>query len=218
MCMARADRKTGKITDGANIKFRCFSASQEATYKTCREARWHNFEILRKLKTVDDIAAVILTSMAHLSFPPIKYVRIHVGGDFYSQTYFDAWVRVAEVRQDLIFYAYTKSVHFWADRAITRALDIPGNLRLTASRGGKYDHLISKYGFNEVMVVSHPDEAIVAGLEVDHDDSHAYGGVKKFALVLHGAQPIGSDASKATKQMRQEGVRFGYGKLKPVKT
>lgn len=215
-CLAKADKHKGKIQDGPVSKYRCFSASQEAVFKTCRDARWHNFDILKVLKTPDDIAKRILMSMYYLSFPPIKYVRIHVGGDFYSQNYFDAWVRVAEVRSDLIFYAYTKSVNFWADFVVTRDLQLPSNFRLTASRGGKFDHLIDRHGFNEVVVVSHPDEAKAMEVQVDHDDSHAYNGVKKFALVLHGAQPKGSDASAATSRMRKEGVKFGYSRPKPL--
>ena len=38
-CKASADPITGKITDGANQTFRCFAASQEALYRTTRDAR-----------------------------------------------------------------------------------------------------------------------------------------------------------------------------------
>ena len=40
-CMARANRLTGKISDGKSQEFRCFSASSEAAFSSVRESRWH---------------------------------------------------------------------------------------------------------------------------------------------------------------------------------
>ena len=40
-CLSKADRITGKITDGPDMKFRCFQASLEAVFEigraSCRE-------------------------------------------------------------------------------------------------------------------------------------------------------------------------------------
>ena len=48
------------------------------------------------------------------------------------------------------------------------------------------------------------EEAEKLGLEIDHDDSHCFGD-KPFALLVHGTQEAGSDASKAiSKQKRKE--------------
>ena len=43
------------------------------------------------------------------------------------------------------------------------------------------------------------------GLEVDHDDSHAYASVKSFALLLHGSQRKETLAAKATSSLRKSG-------------
>ena len=37
-CLSKADRDTGKITDGKHTEFRCFQASAEAVYPSLRNA------------------------------------------------------------------------------------------------------------------------------------------------------------------------------------
>lgn len=135
-------------------------------------------------------------------------MRIHVGGDFFSQAYFDAWTTVARRRPQVKFYAYTKSLQYWTER-----LDIvPANMVLTASRGGKYDHLIDRFGLKSVVVLHHPDEAAAMRLEIDHDDTHAQTGTESFALLIHGGQRAGSKAAEAVQRLRQEGVKHAYGR------
>ena len=57
-CLSKADRVTGKITDGKNTKYRCFSASDEARSPQARKQRWHNFDILRKQDTESMIESI----------------------------------------------------------------------------------------------------------------------------------------------------------------
>ena len=57
-------------------------------------------------------------------------------------------------------------------------------------------------------VVFSEEEAEQKGLEIDHDDAHALG-KKSFALLLHGTQPKGSEASKALQVLRKAG-KGGY--------
>ena len=45
-----------------------------------------------------------------------QVVRLHVGGDFFSSNYFDAWLYVVGERPDLLAYGYTKSLQFWVNR------------------------------------------------------------------------------------------------------
>ena len=49
------------------------------------------------------------------------------------------------------------------------------------------------------------------GLSVDHDDSHCFGD-KPFALLVHGSQRAGSDASKALSLRKRQGSWTGYSK------
>jgi hypothetical protein len=60
-------------------------------------------------------------------------------------------------------------------------------------------------------VVYTEDQAAELGLEIDHDDSHCLGD-KSFALLVHGSQRAGTDASKALSQRKKEGGFVGYGK------
>ena len=54
-CLARADRATGKLTDGATQAFRCFAASAEAMYKNVRDVRWQNFAALKGVADGDSL-------------------------------------------------------------------------------------------------------------------------------------------------------------------
>jgi len=92
---------------------------------------------------------------------------------------------------------------------------IPGvpNLVLTASRGGKYDRLIKQHNLREAVIVFSEEEAKQKKLTIDHDDSHAMQSGKSFALLLHGAQPAGSVASKALSALRKKGIK-GYSRSK----
>jgi hypothetical protein len=60
-------------------------------------------------------------------------------------------------------------------------------------------------------------EAAERGLEVDHDDSHCLGD-KPFALLVHGSQRAGSDASKAISQRKKDGGFVGYNTSKQKTT
>jgi hypothetical protein len=86
---------------------------------------------------------------------------------------------------------------------------IPSNFRLTASYGGRWDHLIDKYNLKNARVVFSLEEAMMLGLDVDHDDSHAFDGDKSFALLLHGTQPAGSVAAKSLSTLKAQGFA-GY--------
>ena len=194
-CLSRADRETGKIQDGPDTKFRCFAASAEAVYPSLRKMVWHNFELIRAAldKSVADCVELIQDSL------PKKFdvLRVHVGGDYFSEEYLKAWIQVAKQNPDKVFYSYSKSLHFIKKYAL------PSNLVVTASRGGKYDELIDLHGWKEALVVYSEQEAIDKGLEIDHDDSHAAFGKENFALLIHGTQPKGSAASVALQQVKK---------------
>ena len=201
LCLAKADRITGKIADGSNQQFRCFAASAEAAYGNVRESRWRNFELLKGAKSRGAMAELILASLPENA--PI--VRIHVSGDFFREAYFLAWCDVARERPSVRFYAYTKSIPFWKKCLA----EIPENLILTASEGGKFDAQIN--GFKRAKVVFAEEEAAALGLAIDHDDSHAYDGKDSFALLLHGTQAKGTVAAKALSALKLQGIG-GYSR------
>ena len=122
--------------------------------------------------------------------------------------YFDAWCKFASDNPYRIFYAYTKSLPYW----VSRLGDIPSNLSLTASYGGRADNLIDKHNLKSAVIVNHPDEAERLGLEIDHDDSHAIYGTESFALLLHGVQKAGTKSSNALQRMTRENISYSYSR------
>jgi hypothetical protein len=177
-----------------------------------------NMNLLTNTRSYRELRDLIVDSLIpELKSGYVKAVRVHVGGDFYSQRYFDAWMAAASRFKHITFYAYTKSIKFWL-KGREKGI-IPENFKLTASDGGKYDHLIEEHNLRKATVLMHPDEAKVYNVEIDHDDSHARGDGGDFGLLLHGRQPAGSEAAEAQKRMREEGVKYSYDsgyKKKPM--
>lgn len=227
-CLSRAVEQSDgkrKIVDGPNNKFRCFSASQEVLYPAVYNLRKNNFDYIRE-QIKANISRLDLSKLIESQLPKnLGVLRIHVGGDFFNQTYFDAMALVALRNPDKLFYAYTKSLKFW----VSRINEIPDNFVLTASRGGRLDHLIDEYGLRESIVIADPKIAgEVAkrkrhnkipkigsdydGMAIDHDDSHAADPSKRnesFVLLIHGVQPKGSESSQALSKLKGIG---SYGK------
>jgi hypothetical protein len=201
-CLAKADRQTGKLQDGSAQIFRCFAAFDECRCPTVRRSRWHNFDLLRG-QTREAMAALILDSLPQ----DAKVIRLHVSGDFFSDSYFLAWMDVARARPEILFYTYTKSLPIW----IRNRSSVPANFKLTASEGGKYDALIELERLKSAKVVFSPEEAQQLGLEIDHDDRLAYASERSFALLLHGRQSTGTPAAKAMSALRKAGLG-GYSR------
>ncbi len=203
-----------KVVDGANCEFRCFSASQEATYTNVYNLRKGNFDAMRAIKNTSGMVKLLNDNLPK----DAGIVRIHVAGDMFNQRYFDAWMFVATVNPNVLFYAYTKSLRYWVDRrgnGVDTFNVIPDNFILTASRGGREDHLIDQHNLRESVVVYSEAEADKLGYEIDHDDSHAADPTKRndsFALLIHGIQPKGSKAADSIKKLKSDGVEFAYSK------
>ena len=202
-CLAKVDRLTGKLTDGPDTQFRCFSASQEALFPAVRKSRWDNFEkILNAIKN-NTLVELILNSIPKKA----TVIRVHVAGDFFNQVYFNAWMEVAKRLPSVTFYAYTKSIGYW----VNQLGNIPSNFKLNASYGGAQDYLIEQYNLKSVKVIFSVEQA--GNLKIDHDDTSAYMRDESFCLLIHNTQPKGSEASKALSKLRKLGIG-GYGKQK----
>ena len=203
-CLSKAivqDNGKRKIKDGKDTQFRCFSASQEVQYTNVYNSRKHNFDLLRNLH-FEDMVELINGSLPKNA----GIVRIHVAGDFFSQQYLDAWYIVALRNPKILFYAYTKSLRFWVG-GVTEMPTLH-NFVLTASYGGRDDHMIDEFNLRSAKVVFSEAEAEELGLAIDHDDSHAAKPTLRddsFALLIHGTQPAGSEASIALKELKGKG-------------
>lgn len=151
-CLVKVDRETGKFDNKSNA-YRCYSAMQER-FPAVREHRWKNFDFVRK-GGVPEIPA------------KAKAVRIHMSGDFYSQDYFDMWLDICRKNKNVEFWSYTKSLPYW----VNRIDEIPSNLILTASRGGKHDFLIEQNNLKNVEVIKKIEQA--KGRPIDTCDDQA---------------------------------------------
>jgi len=104
-----------------------------------------------------------------------------------------AWLLVAKSNPNLKFYCYSKSLDLFL------GLTLPENFYLTASYGGKYDSLIDIGAFPRYAKVVHSvEDADTLGLPVDVDERHCFT-PEPFAILLHGTQPVGSKAGKASR-------------------
>ena len=210
-CLSRVHVIEGrkKIVDGKFTKFRCFSASQEVAYPHVYNSRKHNFDLLRDCKSSDDMLQLFLASMPD----NLGICRIHVGGDFFNRMYFLAWLSLAELHPDRLFYAYTKSLPYWIK--YRDYVDSLPNFVITASYGGRHDSLIKSEGLRYAVVLDTMDKLMKNKLEVDHDDSHAADPSKKrksFALLIHNTQPAGSEASQVLQYQRKNKVKHSYAR------
>lgn len=195
--------------DGSKQKYRCYQASLEVARPSVLKSAWNNFDLLRDAETVE-----AMTDLIELSLPSRIYnkVRVHTGGDFYSLHYMLAWFEVARREPNRLFYAYTKSVHFWLQASNFK----PDNFKLVASMDGEYDHLVDKHGLRRSIVVYSPEEAAAAGAPVDTDDSHAWDdSIPVFAHLIHGMQPKGSQAAAAKKDLKRRNIKFSYPSKPP---
>lgn len=202
ICLSKADRLTGEITDGPEQQFRCFSATAER-FESVRNMRWNNFELLRS-KDEPEMIALITASLPN----DATVIRLHVSGDFFNQEYTNAWMTVAAANPEILFYAYSKSVRFVSSSVV------PDNMIVTFSIGGREDDLITE-SMKTAQVVFSPDAAAELGLELDHDDSHAMTKDGNFAILLHSSQPAGSEASESLKKMRAQQVTYKYPRESP---
>lgn len=84
-------------------------------------------------------------------------VRIHDAGDFVSEEYLLAWLAIAALTPDILFFCYTKEVELFK-RVVDGAA--PPNFLWCFSMGGRQDHLVDKDVDYHADVF--PDEAAIA--------------------------------------------------------
>ena len=176
MCKAFASKKTGKIIDGKSMIFRCYAASIESRFKNSRLAHWHNFDLLKNL---DEKSMVELINSSIKK--NVKIVRIHSSGDFFSQDYFNAWVKVASMNQDITFFGYTKIVDY------VKAIK-PSNFKLVYSMGGLMDNQVDN-SIPTCKVVEYSEDSLCKSKDFSHEDFYFIMAEKSFTLNLHGTQP-----------------------------
>lgn len=163
-CLVKVDKYTGKFENKSNA-YRCYAASAER-FPSARKSRWNNFEVVKSGQKP------ILPKDA-------KAIRIHAAGDFFNQSYFDLWIDIANENLNVEFWAYTKSLKYW----VQRLGEIPNNLELTASYGGRNDELIAQHDLKFVKIYKSKND-VPDNIPIDtNDDCARNKNIKEFALV-----------------------------------
>ncbi len=214
-CLAQADRVSGKITDGPQQQFRCHEASIEALRPNVRQARWRNFELIAHLDA-QPMAELLMAGLSASRSRKSTHVRWFTGGDCYSAALRDAIIACSQATPELIHYLYSKNLFLFLEDspAPTQVMELPGNLRLTASWGGKFDYLLEAGLFpRTARVVNTEQEAAALGLLIDTTDRLAWQDEPShFCHLSHGTQPAGSAAGNAIRSRRKAGAFSGYGR------
>ncbi len=180
LCLAYANKQTGKIKRGKDAQFLCYAAKLEAAFPAVRRAHWTNFDALRPI--MNDELAIAGLIMAELP-KGIKVVRIHTSGDFFTDAYYRAWKIVAMHNPDVKFFAYTKVYKLVSDNLR------PDNFKMVYSHGGKYDGLADYVP--TCFVTKDAQEAEDLGLPVAcptstcPDDFEYIMAGRSFAILLH---------------------------------
>lgn len=209
-CLAKRDIATGRVVNGPKQKFRCYAASLEVAFSSVARSTLRNLNTLKGVKGVEAMTELIVRSVeTGVKLEKFPTIRVHTHGDFFNQTYFLAWMEAARRMPEREFYAYTKSLQIW----VSAMAMVPTNFVITASHGGKWDHLIAEHNLKSAVVVFSEAEAKKKRLKIDHDDSQARDRrVKKFALLLHGTQSAGTAAQEAISAMKKDGTRYSYSR------
>jgi hypothetical protein len=208
LCLSMAERNTGTLVDGPETQFRCFEASVESRYSSVRRARWRNFELIQGLEAAAMgrlLHAGLQAALQHKS----THVRWFTGGDCFSVALRDAIIHCATSTPQLIHYLYTKNIPLFLDHR-PRPIELPGNLRVTGSWGGKFDHLLVHLP-RTARVLANEEEAQALGLQIDFTDQLAWQDEPThFCHLVHGVQPKGSRYGREIRARRDAGRFSGY--------
>ena len=198
------------IKPGPQAEIMCYAARAQGQYPGANVQAFKNLDLLKKMKTKEKMANLIIKSMEYHGLANTDILRIHEAGDFFSQDYLDAWIEVAKRMPQTLFYAYTVSLPYY----MARKDSLPKNFKMIASMDKNNEQFILDNGLRYSRVVGSEEEARELGLPIDVDDSIAWGSDDNFALVIHGSQPKGSEAAETLKQNRKSGL---YDKIKQAK-
>lgn len=140
-------------------------------------------EVMKHERDSEALAAALIDDIAQF-FLPVTHVRLHDSGDFFARWYADAWVEVAQVCHDVVFYGYTKSLPLIDFGAL------PKNLRLVQSYGGLRDRDID-HRRPHARVFASLGELVDAGYRNGAgSDLPVIRGERKIGLVHHGLRKV----------------------------
>lgn len=156
----------------------------------------HQANLMFVLDDLSGWEAAMTTELGARKFEG-AWIRIHDSGDFFSDAYLRAWLRICRAHPNATFYAYTKEVRRF--RHLVEP-DPPANFLWVYSYGGTQDHLLD------------PDTDRVADVFPDEQAITAAGWSSQEAsdlLAVIGPRLVGIPANRIPRFLRQlRGRRF----------
>lgn len=165
----------------------CYASMGFYKFSHVRKKYEHNLaRVLEHKRNADNLADDLYADLVRMR--SVTHVRLHDSGDFFSPTYYRAWLQVVEALPDIVFYGYTKSLPLldWKLH--------PSNLRLVQSEGGKRDDMIVRRRPHSRIFADHADRVIEGYVDGSDSDIHVLDDVVKIGLVYHGDRPLSTDA------------------------
>lgn len=156
----------------------CYARQGRYMLPEAKHTRELNLAIVRA-----DLALFERLAVSDLERIRQRIIRVHDSGDFFSQAYLDAWLRVAARFERKRFYCYSKSLHLdWSRR--------PANFRLVQSMGGKLDGRIDVEAPHTRIFVSHAERRAAGYLDGNRTDRPAIEGRTRIGFVYHGSRQL----------------------------
>lgn len=156
----------------------CYARQGMYIMPNAKASREFNLKVIR-----DNVHEFIRMADADLTDIKQSIIRIHDSGDFFSQTYLDAWIFLARKHQKKTFYAYTKSLHL-------DFTGLPNNFKLVQSAGGKLDGSIDASKPHSRIFSSDADRRAAGYGNGSNTDTLAIRGATKIGLVYHGTRKL----------------------------
>jgi hypothetical protein len=172
----------------------CFARSGTYNFPAVKAAHVRN--LLYVMEFSEGWEAAMVAELSHPRFVG-AHCRIHAAGDFFSEDYARAWLRIIRATPDTNFYAYTKEV-LLHDRVLE--LERPPNAVWIISLGGIFDRYVDP-ARHRVCDVFATEEAIA--------EAGWHSQAESDLLAAYGPAPVAMAANNiAHLQRRQGGRRF----------
>ena len=84
----------------------CYASREQIRFPSVLAARENRYSASLQ----SDFKTKVISELSALRTKP-KYFRLHASGEFYSQSYVDSWVEIAQAFPSITFYTYTKRMN-----------------------------------------------------------------------------------------------------------
>jgi hypothetical protein len=175
----------------------CFARTGSYRYANVRAAHLRN--LLLTLEDLPGFEQQMTQEVQHRRYQG-AHVRVHDAGDFYSDAYLQAWLRIAASAPGVSFYCYTKEIRRFL--RLVEGGQAPPNFRWCYSLGGREDHLI-------------PPGARIADVFPDEESITEAGYSSQAAsdlLAVFGPPKVGMAANRIPELRKRQGNKT-FGEL-----